>query len=534
MCTIQYQGILFPDRAESLAEPSFSGYKVFLDHWDELGNRLRDLYEGLAIRRDSRVLAIHGAQGSGKTLFARKLASDIERTRVAIGKGTFEPDSSNLWHRISGTADLVATLIMNATAHVSVKEVENTKEWVAEAAGWLNPLENRHCILIADNAERAYFRQGLLNLSDAEYLQMGETEEAMKMVAQNMVAHFRSDLRGLLLVILSNDDDFLLTFLDAVDRQHEGLASLSCLPLPHGADKETVIRVNTNRLNPISYWFCLDKAGPPDKRAIRSALLSPSTYPTAFAAVDGAIRSASPSRVGRPAKKNLLSLVVLSGDDQPPRIVLDPLGLPSREDFAEGWAAARVYSKDWVVGALQNQRERQLLESEWDLRIVVLGPPFVSALLSGDDRVDLCIDVISRLEQVLGPGTHSTTREAWRQEIEAFLRNWPATGDVNLATFWNKGQARSNDYEEVLRAFLTGYDRGGVGFLGYRPDYCVSKFKPCAVTAAISDEINAINVAIKRDAHMFEFTAQRTPSAESIRSYLNGKLVNYLNITQEQ
>jgi hypothetical protein len=532
MTNPQYQGILFPDRAENLRE--FEGYKVFLEHWDSLGTDLRGLYEGLALRRDTRALAIFGEQGTGKTLFADKLADDIERTRDAWQKGQLTPESSNLWHRICGTSELDIDLIARATSRVAVHKIENTKGWVDEAVGWLRPQADRHCILVADNAERGYFRQGLLNLSDAEYVQMGESAQTMKLVAQNFIAKCRAELRGSLFILLSNDEAFLLNFWDATEKQHEGLVALAQLPLPRGADKETVIRVNTNRLNRISYWFCLDKAGPEDKKAVRSALLGATTYPAAFAAVNDAIRAATPSRVGRPAKKNMITLVLLAGMDSGLTSVLDDFATPAREEFNTRWAVARVFSEGWSAGVIDNERERQLLESEWDLRIVCLGTPFVAALLSNDVRIEHCNRVLELLRRVLGPGTHTSTREETRSELELAVDEWPSLDDVNISSFWQRGQSRALEYEDALRGLMPGYNTGGSGFLGYRPDCIVSPFKPCAVTGAISDDADAINIAIRRDAHTFEVTAQQRPTAQSVRHYLSTKLRNYVTLTQEQ
>jgi predicted NBD/HSP70 family sugar kinase len=76
-----YQGIRFPERAERLAD--FGGYRVFLDHWDELSIALGERFEGVALRGESRVLAIHGEQGRGKTLFAQQLSKDFDRTTIS-------------------------------------------------------------------------------------------------------------------------------------------------------------------------------------------------------------------------------------------------------------------------------------------------------------------------------------------------------------------------------------------------------------------------------------------------------------------
>ena len=527
----RYQGILFPDRAENLHD--FEGYKVFLEHWDSLGQTLRDLYEGLALRRDTKALAIHGTQGAGKTLFAEKLATDIERSQLAIQKGVLTADPSNLWHRICGTSNLNPDFIEQATRNVVVRKVENSKDWVKATADWLQPQKDKHCILIADNAERGYFRQGLLSLSDAEYIQLGESEQAMKLVAQNFIAKCRGELRGTLFLVLSNDDKFLLQLWDATQQQHQGLVELASLPLPQGADKEAIIRVNTNRLNPISYWFCLDKAGPEYKKAVRTALLGAATYPAAFAAVNNAIRDAAPSRVGRSARKNLISLVVLANDTAALLAELPSLGGDSTEEFATSWASSIVFGTDWAKGVITDERQRQFLESEWDLRVVVLGSPFVGALLSGDARVKQCETLIEGLKRVFGPVTWTTTRDALRIEIETMVTGWPDVSDVDLQSFWSAGQGRAAVYEAVLRTILPGYNIGGMGFTRFRPDHIVEGFKPCAVSSAISDDVGAINIAIRREAHALEFTAQVSPTLQSLKTYLATKLPNYVELTQE-
>jgi len=533
MAAPAYQGILFPDRAESLDQ--FARYKVFLDHWAPLAAELQDLYEGLALRRESRALAVYGAQGTGKTLFATKLVGDFQHSKDALTAGNLAPDEANLWHRVTGGRALSKELIEKATHSADMLLIENEKDWVENTAKWLAARKDRHCILVGDNAERAYFRQGLVALSDAEFLQLGDTNEAMKMAAQSLVTHCRTDLRGSLLLLLTNDDIFLLGLHDAVQSQHSELIRVEQLPLPKGSDKEAVVRVNTNRLNPISYWYCLDKAGPDHKRIVRDAITGASSFPATFQAVNQAIRTAPAARFGRRARKNQISLVVLSDEPGNAFLGLPELGDLERTEFQHLWAGAKLYNEAWAGGAVADDRERRLLESEWNLRLVVLGRPFVASLVYGDDTHRLaCARMLENLKAVLGPGTHQTTRAQYEAAFQALIDSWPDTSTLNLTAFWDKGQARSADYEAILRDLLPGYNCTAKGMLNYRPDYIVEPFAPCAVTAAISGEIEAIHLAIQRRAHVFEFTAQRTPTEATIRSYLADKLPNYVQITQEQ
>lgn len=528
-----YQGILFPDRAESL--PDFERYRVYLDHWKELAAELQDLYEGLALRRESRVLGIHGAQGTGKTLFATKLVNDFDRARKQLGAGVLSPDDANLWHRVTGGNVLSQALVQKATQSADLLLIENDKDWVAKTTAWLDARKDRHCIVVADNAERAYFRQGLIGLSDADFIQLGDTDEAMRMVAQQLVSHCRKGLRGSLLLLMTNDDTFLLGLHTAVQGQHSDLLRMAELPLPKAPDKEAIVRVNTNRLNSISYWYCLDKAGPGHKRAVRNAIMGASSFPDSFQAVNQAIRNAPASRFGRRARKNQITLVLLSNEANDAFAGIEDQGTLERVEFEYKWAGAKLYNADWSLGALADERERKLLESEWNLRIVVLGAPFVASLLLGDDsHHEHCSELLDFLKPVLGPGTHNATREAHEEELKQRVDAWPDTAGLDTSTFWAKGQTRANDYESILRKLLPGYDTTAKGMLAYRPDYIIEPFIPCAVTSAISSDIDAIHAAIQRRAHLFEFTAQHAPSKNSIRDYLQQKLQNYATITQEQ
>ncbi|HEV2148349.1 MAG TPA: hypothetical protein VGR37_13170 [Longimicrobiaceae bacterium] len=531
MPELAYHGIKFPDRAEYLEE--FEGYKVFLDHWEPLAVELRGMYEGLALRRDTRALAIYGAQGTGKTLFAQKLVSDFRATKQRL-PGAIVYDPNNLWHRATGGPTRDPAVIAAATANADVHLIENQRDWVSKTGVWLEGRRDRRSIVIADNAERAYFRQGLIELSDAEYLRIGESPEAMRMIAQNFVSKCRAELRGSLFVLLSNDTDFLSSMSEAVGRQHEGLFRVERLPIPGGTDKETVVRVNTNRLNPISYWYCLDKAGPEEKLAVKSALAGASTFPDSFKAVDNAIRTATPTRIGRPARKNVITLVVLTDQASVPSDFLQDLGTPDRTELSHKWVLIRTFSSGWATGLLEDPRQASLLESEWLLRVAVLGDPFVASLLSRGKNLTAAKSLVEATQTYHGPGTLATTREEHETALKKVIDVWPTTGAASTSAFWAKGQTRSNDYEGVLRTILPGYDLVSAGFMNYRPDFVAAPFRPCSILSAISDEQRAINDAIRREAHVLEFTAQKVATKDSIQAYLREKLQNYVLLTQEQ
>ena len=89
-----YRRLHFPVRAENLGQ--FSTYQVRLDHWRPLALPFEDAFTGVYERGSSAVLLIHGAQGSGKTLFCDRLQRDFERAT----QGELEPRADNLWHAL--------------------------------------------------------------------------------------------------------------------------------------------------------------------------------------------------------------------------------------------------------------------------------------------------------------------------------------------------------------------------------------------------------------------------------------------------
>ena len=528
----RYNGIVFPDRAERIAD--FAGYRVFLDHWDELSARLGDSYEKVAMRGQSRILGIFGEQGKGKTLFASQLTAAFSETKEAIGKQNFHFDEENLWHRIAGGSERDTAHVRDATRQGDCLLVENNNKWVDSVSTWVGSRSDRTCVVIADNAERAYFLQGLVDLPTADFIKLKDDDALMTMAAQRLVDLCRTSMAHSLILVLSNDERFLLSLRAAVEKQHEGLMALLPLPGPAARDKEAVVRINTNRLNRISYWFCLDKAGPDEKKAVFSALNGATTFPASFEAVNTAIRSATANRMGRPAKKNLLSLVTLTASD-PSLVDTASLGEVEIEELNDCWIRSVRYRSDWAKNVIEDDREKSLLESEWQLRVVLLGHGFVEALLSNEASCQLAVQkCLGSLRAAYGPGTFNTTRDKFKADVRAMIDTWPADRTVDVGDFWSRGQSRSGLYESRLSSLLEEYNRGSEGFLTYRPDVVVVPFRPCSILQSESDAVDAMNGAIQRNAHVFEFAAIQSASQASIKMYLKGKLPNYVSITQEQ
>ena len=303
-------------------------------------------------------------------------------------------------------------------------------------------------------------------------------------------------------------------------------------PAPLPKDKETIVRVNVNRLNEVSYWFCIDRTGPSEKISVFNAIKDAPSFRDAFGAIDNALNSGT--RAGRPANKNLISLIVMHPSPGPiPEI--EKYATLERIEFSHSWASSYLFGNGWAERSLNERRDCRLLESEWQLRIVTLGEPFVKALLAGQNQYDLpCHTLIEKLKQVNGPGTQTRTRDQFVRTVQNIVDRWPDVSIVSIVDFWVSNQNRSTIYEPCLAKMLAGYNSGAKGFLNARPDYVVRPFVPCSVLTAQEGEVEKINASIKRNAHVFEFTATKIPSIENLAKYLRGKLPNYVQLTQEQ
>lgn len=539
----EYQGILFPSRAEAISSGNFSSYRVFLNFWQPLADQLRAFFEKVKIRNECQILLVHGPQGGGKSMFARKLSTDFNYTQSFPAS---DASADNLWHQVSGgttsgKARLDSALISAASAVTSMiivsddptagtDVIKDDKDWLNGVIQRVKGNGTRRWIIVLDNAERGYFMQSLLNASDTEFVSLVNDVNATNLAAVRFVGYARTQLRGCLFVVLTNNETFASTVAGAINAQHNGLLVRTNLPLPGATEKETVVRVNINRLNSISYWYCLDRAGPTEKAAVYAALNGAETFPGSFAAVDEAIRSSD--RVGRRAKTCLLTLIVLT-----PSVDADELaklGKVWRDEVTHKWLSVVNFESEWASDLLPT-RDAGLLESEWTLRVVALGDQFTQSLISGDPVHELaCQNLLNRLKKSYGPGIHQTTLDENRVNLEKLVDAWPTTAVNSTSSFWTVGQRRSTTYEPILTRLLPGYNQISTGFLSCRPDFIVEAFRPCSVLGASSSDVSDINKEIRRSAHVYEFTTVEQFTALRIRTYLQTKLGNYVLVTQEQ
>lgn len=532
----EYQRIVYPERAEYLADESaFKGYRIFLDHWHDITSYLQESYEVLRTRRFSKGLLIYGKQGCGKSILANKITGDFNETKASARATSFSYGNDNIWHRISGGGSERSQTenVKSATNATMLIQVENKKEWVSEAEKMVSGNPDRACLVIADNCEKDYFLKGLLNVSDDAYLEFGRSAPALRAAAHRFVELCRTALRGCFFIFFTNDEDFALAFDAHVNEQHQGLIDIRDLNMPNDLQKEAIIRINVNRLNPFSYWLCIDRAGPEEKSAVCRTLKSAETFPASFHAVDNAIRSSARNREGRPARKCVLNAFALVNAPTVSSCFDTSAEIGEFEDIFVGCNfRIRMYRAGWE-GIFGSQREHRMLASEWHLKVILAGDSAVSALLAGSD---LAKQLVEQATIYHGPGTHNTTKEAYITVLKDLDAKITAEfASPNNSTFWSKGSVRNHDYEGRLKEFFPSYNTKSGGFLNARPDMVIGDYIPCSVLSATSSDVESINLAVRREANVVEFTAFKDFSFSKLVGYLvDQKLKNYVNAVQEQ
>jgi len=142
----------------------------------------------------------------------------------------------------------------------------------------------------------------------------------------------------------------------------------------------------------VSYWYCLDRAGPDEKRSVYRVLSGEGGFTDSFNAIDGARRSeAAPRRAGRPANKNLITLVTLGSSPLAAKAFLDDQELleDAKEHYLGPHHATWILRESWASRLMTPDdpnltRRARMLESEFALRWVALGPPASWVLLESE------------------------------------------------------------------------------------------------------------------------------------------------------
>lgn len=532
MNTLYKQLLLFPDRAENLGQ--FSAYDVDLEHWKSLSSVFRRTFQAVYERGSSAILLVHGAQGTGKTLFSRRLEQDFDKAT----RGALAPDTKNLWHTLVGEDAPTRATIETATQGSVLDRIEPNSGWLQALREFAKKDTHRVRIFVIDDAHKDVFLREWAGLSQAEYLGFKARKEehaALGSVAERLVEDCRGDFLRSIFLLLSNDAPRMHELKEHVGKSHVGLAMVLELPLPAPAMKEQIVRKNINRLNRTSYWYCLDAAGKAEQGSVYDVLNAPDKgFTDSFLSVSEALQSA-PKRTGRPANRNLITLVTLGTPPSTAKGFIADHELDAHEHYLGGHLGVWLMREQWASTLCEGDdrevsRRAQMLEFEFALRWVALDMRATFALCEPPQRADLgyrLLDVIRFAPSIAKPSEVKKRGEACA-DLDIEIENGTfdaASMEAFRQDFIGRGQGRSRLYEQAIGKRLGGYSRGFAAFPEVKPDFIVGEYKPCALTTAASR--NEITESIRRTCHAIEFTSHLREDMNGLKDYLLGKVGRY-------
>jgi hypothetical protein len=533
------QLLLFPERAEYLNQDQYENYRIRLDHWRELSSEFRRAFQAVYERKSASVLLVHGEQGTGKTLFTRKLEEGFETAR----RGIQTADPHNLWHVLSGGDPVALSLVREVTPRTVVRRVAPESEWLRKESEFAASDKQPMRVFIIDDVHKDVFLRELADLSQGDYLRLkadGKSDIALESVAQRIVESVRGNFARSLFVLLSNDRKVLDRLHAELERSHAGLSRVIALPLPDPPLKEEIVRTNTNGLNRRSYWYCLDQGGPKEKSDAFNTLTGTGGFIDSFQAIDRALSAGVSRRSGRPANKNLLTLVTLATEPLVIESFIADRDLQPNEVqkythigawlFREGWAS--VLGDDSNTGYA---RRAGLVESEFTLRWVALGVRATWCLCNEALTPNLD-ELIVRMPRI---GEHQSVKVAadvTLRDLDTELDELDNTDVVDrfAAEFREAGQGRSRTYERAIakRFSETPFGRSLTVYSSVKPDLTLSDYRPCAVTSSKTDDAKAIEEAIRRNCHVIEFTAHLQADMRGLVEYLREKVETYAQLLE--
>ncbi|KAA0547426.1 hypothetical protein FZW96_11225 [Bacillus sp. BGMRC 2118] len=535
-----YKRILFPDRAEDIRfNPKFqSSYRIYLDHWDDFISFLKTSFERVVVRNSSYALSIFGPQGVGKTMLADKLKNDYEITKAHIQKGELEYNKNNLWHRIVTQPGRNLEELISITKNADLIDATDNKNWVKDISQ-RNAENDRIKVVIADNAERAYFGASLAEMNESDFIEKKGQSSVATHVAQQFVRLARGDLRKTLFIILGNDEQYLSTFYETCQTQHKGMCEFKTLEIPTSTDKENIVRRNINRLNPVSYWSCIDKTSPENKSKLYDILSGDTTFPETFEAVDDAFAD-SDQRTGRPANKSLLSFVLITQNLQEANKIASTLAgkyLEEADYKYKDLVALYTIPEQYVQNVLGEKDDCQMLESEMTLRLIIFSNDWAKKLLAAEESQKLALNVLDSLLEHTRIGQGGSGRAALdrkrNKRCDDLAASTDSLAEEQLKSFWSKGAVRAFMYEGILKGKYPGYNTAFCTGFPKRPDILISPYDACSVLAANSREVAKINQTISRSFHAVELTTINNATDKEVARYLLGKLPNYIDLLKE-
>lgn len=547
-----YDELEFPPRAEYLDQ--YKEYQVDVTHWRQLAEQFQKAFRQVYARRSAAVLLVYGPQGAGKSMFCTRLAQDYERTRA----GAYTPDlRNNLWHILVATDKPDEEAIREVTRDTALKLVDERKaaDWLGDLKEFAREDRSRVRVFLCDDAHKDSMMRPLTDLSAKDFYEARQSgrDALLEHISERLNDACRHEFQRSIFVMLSNNREWVEALRGKLESWFKELATQLLLPVPEPTTLERIVRINTNRLNKVSYWYCLDAAQAEHRKDVRRVLMEGGGFTDSFHAVSRSLDSEL-RRPGRPGNRNILTLVTLGSE-----LAAVQSFLEDREIETESYHGATArHLGDWEMrGQWASKMVRQpdkefirrarMLESEFILRWVSLDMGATHALLRPPAKEDLGERLMHLILRRPSIGTPNEIRTEWRTEcteVDSQLDAPPfsAAEVESLAQqFAQLGQRRSLLYEQaIMHRFRAPYGRGFKVYSSLKPDLIVEdpqspgsgEYRACALTSAASDDPAEISDAIRRTGHSIEFTAFLREDLEGLEQYLREKILRYAGMLE--
>lgn len=537
----RYRRLRFPVRTEDVDQ--YPAYRVDPAPWKALGPVLTKAFERVFFGGKARVILLQGPMGTGKTALCRMLWEQAQKPIAPAhetGPASFELEDEFFdAHPPAGTLDdnsddfnIFNINTMGKTEEESLWKTlcgrfsvqlhwaKHESEWLAKAKAFTAGCPDIPLIVI-DDAHAEMILAGLCGV-DLSALKQSRSKKAREaalfsQAAQGIGGLCQAEFSRAVLLLCSHRSDLF----DRIEREifSPGLCETVQIPHPSSLERETIVRTNLNRMNALSYWYSLDISAQPERRRVWDMFHENAGYSQCYLAVDDALRSAP--RMGRPANRNVITMVAVGLSPAKARYFLELHGIVASDDYIGEHLSVSYIRGGWASHLLPNaliedktqgerRRKAMLVQSEFGMRLVALDHKGAYALLRPPAALDMGERLLEAIE-FFPSGSHVLKQHKQVYETlsaELIAAEFPGPAfQAFREDFFGMGERAGiqKKLDEAMAQRIGPYRKGFARYPSLKPALVVNEYSPCTISQAPSNGHGDLTAALKRSSHSVEF-----------------------------